>query len=283
MSEDLTTFPEGSRLPESMDDLELVTMYLNKHLDPARTEQVRRRLDEDPAFREFAAPLLLTWSIPTHLERFPRPAGELERHWDEFTKRAGFAHQRRKARRRRLGLLALAILSLGAAAFFFRAPIRDAYVTLFHFDAVAHQPGWLHLGDSIWVELASGASLRAARVPIEGARHFMLRGEARFRVAALDSATAEPRPAGVVIRTRAGLVSTHEAEFTVTAGRDSTRVDVRHPTRRRFEFFFPIPNAVFIRSDPASQRLMLREASVGLLVRGQPPNRLIANTDTTEP
>ncbi len=263
-------------------DLELIVEYLNKHLDPERTEMVRRRLEEDEAFRELAAPMLLVWSIPTHVERHPRPAGELERNWDRFTKAAGFAHQRRKARRRRLWLLAITLATLGAFAFIFRAPIRSTYTTLFEFDAVPHQSGWLHLGDSIWVALAPDAALRAARLPIEGARHFILRGDARFRVAALDSATTEPRPVGIVIRTRAGLVTTREAEFRVTANRDSTLVDVKHPTRRRFEFFFPIPNAVHIRSDATSPRLQLREASVGLLVRGQAPIRLIADTDTLD-
>lgn len=70
-------------------DLQLMTEYLNGHLDAERGEEVRRRLEEDAAFRELAEPLILLWSIPTHLERHPRPAGEAERAWEEFKRRVG--------------------------------------------------------------------------------------------------------------------------------------------------------------------------------------------------
>src|SRR6266704_907210 len=43
------------------DDVELLTRYLNEQLDPERVAIVRRRLEEDPAFLNWAAPLLLAW------------------------------------------------------------------------------------------------------------------------------------------------------------------------------------------------------------------------------
>ena len=38
-------------------------------------------------------PLILAWSVSPHLERKPRPAGELERDWAEFVRRTGFPHR----------------------------------------------------------------------------------------------------------------------------------------------------------------------------------------------
>ena len=79
---------------DDMDDLELITRMLNGQLDPERIEAVRRRLAEDAEFRDLAAPLLLTWTVPPHIERNPRPDGEWERDWSEFTKRTGFGEPR---------------------------------------------------------------------------------------------------------------------------------------------------------------------------------------------
>lgn len=72
---------------DDMDDLELITRMLNGQLDPARVEAVRRRLAEDAEFRDLAAPLLLTWSVPPHIERNPRPEGEWERDWARLQQR----------------------------------------------------------------------------------------------------------------------------------------------------------------------------------------------------
>ncbi len=78
---------------DDMDDVELIVTYLQGRLPDERAAAVKRRLKEDPAFLEFAAPLLLTWSVPKHIERKPRPEGELERDWAEFVKRTGFPNR----------------------------------------------------------------------------------------------------------------------------------------------------------------------------------------------
>src|SRR5687768_10197589 len=80
-----------------MDDLELVIRYLNQQLEPEIAEQVRVRLENDPEFYNLAEPLLFAWRIPRHVDRHPRPPGELEEMWDRFTRRAGFVHQRQRA------------------------------------------------------------------------------------------------------------------------------------------------------------------------------------------
>ena len=54
-----------------MDDIELITMYLNGHLDPERMAAVRRRLDEEAAFRVPRA----SWSAIGPSSRAARASG----------------------------------------------------------------------------------------------------------------------------------------------------------------------------------------------------------------
>jgi hypothetical protein len=274
-------------------DIELITEYLNEHLDPERMEQVRQRLDEDPAFRDLAAPLLLTWSIPTHLERHPRPVGELERDWAEFVRRTGFPgtqpprkpHWREHPmwRRIRLPLLALLILAVApyvvfaVSALVTRTPLREWYVTRRDFAVVPQRDGWIPLGDSIEVQFAPGTTLRATREATADARQVLLSGTARFRVLALDSITPEPRRNGIIVRTRGGVVTAGEAEFTVTARGDTTDVEVHRPSRRRFMWFIALPTELFVKRDPASDPMLLRELDRARLVRDRTPVRLTAN------
>lgn len=81
---------DGNFDPVEEQEIELITDYLNGHLDPAATEAVKRRLEEDQSFYELAWPLLLAWSVPRHIERYPLPPGELQAHWEEFKRRTGF-------------------------------------------------------------------------------------------------------------------------------------------------------------------------------------------------
>lgn len=271
-------------------EIELIVEYLNEHLDPERMEQVRKRLEEDDAFRDLAAPLLLTWSIPTHLERHPRPVGELERDWEEFVRRSGFPNHARKPhwrehpmwRRIRFPLLALLIFALapyvvfGLSALVSRTPLREWYITRRDFAVVPHQEGWIPLGDSIFVQLAPDASLRAARELVRGIRHAHLDGTARVRGVALDSLAGEPRTTGLMLHTRGGVIAAGEGEYTVTARGDTTLVEVHRPSQRRFFYFVPLPTAVVVRSDTNASPFVLRELERGRLVRDRAPERLPA-------
>jgi hypothetical protein len=101
-------------------EIELIVEYLNGHLDPERAEQVRRRLEEDEAFLELASPMLLVWSIPKYIERYPRPPGEWEQAWEDFSRRVGIGKYRPKPKPRwprflLLGLGGLVMLVLLAA------------------------------------------------------------------------------------------------------------------------------------------------------------------------
>ncbi len=278
-------------LLDEMDDIELITSALNGHLDPQRVEAVRRRLDEDPEFRELAAPLLLTWSVPKHLQRAPRPVGELEDSWNEFARRAGIGSERRPAswrrhplwRRFRAPMIALLVLGLGAAsvmgisAAVTRGPLHEWYVTRRDFALVPHRTGWIPLGDSIEVQFPPGASLRATRESVRSGRQVRLTGTARFRVLALDSITPEPRTSGLVVHTRGGVVTAGEAEFTVTTRGDTTEVEVHRPSRRRFMWFVALPTGLQVRRDTTADPLTLRELDRARLVRGQTPVRLVTD------
>lgn len=84
---------DGNFDPAEGEEIELIISYLNGHLDPAAAAAVKRRLEEDEKFYELAWPLLLTWSIPKHIERHPRPPGEFERDWEEFKRRSGYPNR----------------------------------------------------------------------------------------------------------------------------------------------------------------------------------------------
>jgi len=141
-----------------MSDLELLTSFLNRQLDPERDAQVRDRLEHDAAFKEFAIPLLVAWSVPPHWKRQPRPAGEAERMWDRFTKEAGFVHQRRAARKRKLWMLGIVLFVVALSSFAFRGAIRDRYVALTKFRPVADSGREMRLHDSAFVTLQAGRS-----------------------------------------------------------------------------------------------------------------------------
>lgn len=261
-------------LAERSADLELIIEALNGHLSPERVAEVTRRLDEDPAFREFAAPMLLTWSVPSYLERHPRPVGELENAWNDFAERAGITQPPvRKGwsahpfwRRIRYPLIALLAVGISMLVWF-NGP---------KFDKVPYRAGWIPLGDSIFVELAPDASLRTARELVRGVRHARLSGTARFRGVALDSLAGEPRTTGLLLHTRGGIVAAGEGEYTVTARGDTTLVEVHRPSQRRFFYFVPLPTAVVVKSDTNASPFVLRELERGRLVRDRAPERLPA-------
>ncbi len=262
-------------------DVQLIVEYLNEHLEPDQMAAVEKRLAEDEKFAELAAPLIFVWKIPKHIVRHPRPAGETERAWEEFTKRVGITYQpprvRRRRRWRRWGF-GLAFFIVAAGLILARQPLAEWYVTQREFVAVASEgsTGWIPLGDSLFFDPAPGASLRARREPVDERLHVLLDGEARFLVARRDTVTPTPFHQGIVVRTRAGVASSAEAEFTVTAHGDTTEVEVHRPSKRSFVWFIPIGTTVELRRDLTAEPLELKELGRGRLVRGkgQHPTRL---------
>lgn len=259
---------DGLPATTPMDDLELVTRYLNQQLEPERAEQVRVRLENDPEFYNLAEPLLFAWSVPRHVERHPRPPGELEEMWNRFTKRAGFAHQRRKARRRRLWLLMILACAIGIAAFVMRGRLARAYRDFRDLETVRADTGWITLRDSNQVRLAPGARLRSSRRIEKGVHHVRLEGSARFRVYAADTAGLVPRMQPLAVETRGGIAFTGMGEFTVTTRGDTTDVEVHRPSRRRFLGFMALPTTVLVGINADATPISLGETQAARLIRG---------------
>lgn len=258
---------------DDMDDLELITSYLNGHLPPDRAEAVRKRLEEDAEFREFAAPMLLIWSIPPRHKRVPRPEGEAERAWEEFVKRTGFPKrplQEPKRRRWVFKLLQLLILAAAVAVYVWLEPIQ-AYVESRQYDPpLPYDTAWVTIGDGVQVRLTPGTSLR--RKPVAFGRQWvLLDGTARFLVQARDSADRAVPPGRFRVRTRVGYVTVSEAEFTMTTLPDTTLVTVHpfggvrsHPTELTWV-------DITSKTGPTTASTVLREGERGRIVRDSVP------------
>lgn len=257
------------------DDLALIVRYLNRELDSGMAEQVAKRLDEDPAFYSLAEPLLYAWSVPPRLERKPRPAGELEREWDKFTKKAGFRYQRRKARRFRLWMLAIILAVSGISGFLYRGRIQSAYRDWRDYAPVTGHTGWVRLRDHMQVRLEPDARLRAAKELQNDAQFVKLEaGRAHFRVELTDSTTMTPDMTPVVVRTRAGHVFSGYGDFTVTVRGDTTDVRDNPSERTRYIGFMPFPSMTMVRDNEYTEPVRVQSGELVRLIRGQSLQRM---------
>ncbi len=257
---------------EGYDDLRLVTEYLNHQLDPERVAIVRRRLEEDQAFREWAAPLLLAWSVPKRHEREPLPRGEIEKRWDEFTKRAGFIHQKRRARKRWLTIIAIAVIALGVTAFALRQRVRDWYEDRRDYAAVPWQADWIALPSGAQVKLEPGAHMKLRRTPRGDIRDVKLQGAAEFRAAPPQKpGELIPTIQPVAIITRGCVIMSARGEFGVAARGDSTAVVVHKPASPFWAGFIQIPTKVMMGDPGRTNVLSVGENRRGRCVRGEAP------------
>jgi hypothetical protein len=221
---------DGDFDPADADDIELITSHLNRQLDPERTEEVRRRLEEDAAFQYLAAPLLLAWSVPKHLERFPRPEGEWERAFEDFKRRTGFPNRPAqeppgpppKPKRRWGRWLALVLVVIGGYAVLITT--QEPTDPGGPYIEIPFQTGWVSLDDGIEVAIAPGASLRVDQQPRSGMKRVLLEGSARFRVLAHNPDARSLRTQALLVETRAGSVTAGESDFSVNAQADTTVV-----------------------------------------------------------
>ena len=259
------------------EDLELVTRFLNRQLDPERVKLVRQRLLDDPEFLDFAAPLLLAWSVPPEWQRTPRPPGELEKHWDEFTKRAGFVHQRRKARRRWITFILVSVAALALAGWTLRDPVRAWYVDRWEFADVPFSGEWIELLPGATVKLEPGSRLRR-RTELVGAGGLQLRltGPARIRLDPPDTdRDGLPNLRPVEVRTRGGTLAAVRGELTVTTRGDPTIVEaLRLENSAATGLAAYMPTVVMLDSPTDPNPFMLRQGDRGRLVRGQAPEKL---------
>lgn len=300
------------------DDLELITSWLNGHLDPERVEAVRKRLEEDPAFRDLAAPLLITWSIPRYRDRHPRPEGEWEQEWEKFKQRPGYkialaqhqAQAEREARERAektekpnwrtvgkrtwrwwtgwrgwwtsQGLRVFLLIGLGGVLIY-GALTGDAMGSPDWDDrSYELQPtglGWMPIGDGISVELRDGAQLRVRSRLVDGARYMMLDGTARFRVGSVTDFERFPRPWRTMrVFTRAGVVTAGENTEFTVRTRGDTAILVVHGEAEPFETSSVTATTALSRTSPSSTGV--HRGSGARMIRGLEPEILTLQVDT---
>src|SRR4051812_28111202 len=84
---------------EEVRDVELVVKLLQGRLEPDKATVVRQRIKDDQAFHDFVAPLAVAFAV-ADLPPARATEAEMQRDWDAFTEKAGFAFQKRKARKR---------------------------------------------------------------------------------------------------------------------------------------------------------------------------------------
>lgn len=288
-----------------MDDLELITMAVNGHLSPERLAEVSQRLKTDAAFRDLAAPVLLTWSVPPRLEPEPRSIEELERDWDAFAKKAGIGRYRLVksepsgpagpaddrthtgrgggVRRRGWWLAGLLLVVAGTAATIaYNASRRvagdpEAAALDSMSTPVAYQAGWMPLMDGIEVQLDPGSSLRRAHQRMRGMRHVLLQGTARFRIPDIDSAETSLRTQSLVVETSVGFVTASNAELTVSTRGDTTDVQVHLLPLGGRQGADAVTLSDVVETTRMGQLLFMAEQGRMRLVRGRDPERLPAS------
>ncbi|MCL4213518.1 MAG: FecR domain-containing protein [Gemmatimonadales bacterium] len=291
-------------------DLELIVDALNGHLSPERVAEVTRRLEEDPAFRDFAAPMLLTWSVPSHLERHPRPVGELENAWNEFAERAGIApppvqkgwrrHLHSKKVRPHIKLLVL----LPLIPFVSLALVKYVPMSTWAMDdetrarvmgtpaadpwgrtvRVPSDTAWIPIGGTgLQVRPALGSALRVAERRTDGKRQFLLdTGAVRFQVAPVTRSDPTVRRHQIDVHTPAGVVSAGESEFSVSVRGDTTDVEVfaigpPGSKVRPVEARLTVVPLSALSTEPTAYAIALAAGDRARLVRGQAPARQAGN------
>ena len=272
--DDIGDLDEETRAALDNPDLDLITDYVGGELDPDQVEAVLRRLEQDEKFREFAAPILVAWGVAPHWQRFPMSRSEIESGWDDFTRRAGFAHQKRRTRLRRLWLLGVLLAVLALPSLLYRRELRTVWRDWRDYELVRPDTGWVTLRDGSHVQLAPGARLHSSKRAIKGVQQLRLEGTARFSVFASDTGSLLPGIQPLMVRTRGGQVFTGNGEFTVATRGDTTEVEVHRPGRRHFIGFVPVPTAVLVSTSRDENPVSVGETRAARLVRGGTVERI---------
>jgi hypothetical protein len=250
-------------LAPAMDDMELISLYINEQLPEEQMEQLRERLATDEQFRYLAEPMMFATAILRQQMTKPRPAGELEKHWDEFTKRAGFEHQKKRTKTRRLWMLSILLAVVALSGVLARGRIQGAYSDWRDYAPVPSDTGWIRLRDNIEVRLQDGARLRNAKTLRPNSQKARLAGSARFRVTMGDAAVP------VMVETRGGVLMLALGEATVHARGDTTLIEIHHPVS-----MFSYPPLAAITPEMNAAPTPLKGGDRYRLVTGKSPERI---------
>jgi hypothetical protein len=268
-------------------DLALISDYLANELDPERVAEVRRRLEEDPAFRDFAAPIVAMWNVTPAWKREPIAHAEVERSWAKFTKRAGFRGPRRSRWKMWLMIVAFIILAPFFAVIAFSTYVAsDLYFATKRSEKVGFVADFpvvdstriTTLPNGMKVALDSGAALRMARRDSTAFFTVVLTGKATFLVDP-DTLASPAIAQGLAVETQGGRVMIGIATAEVDARGDTTDVRVfglpqdPRPWARRLVM------VTLLAAEPSSLRnlqLMLVQGERGRMVRGIGTSKLPA-------
>ena len=256
-------------------DVDLVMDFVVGELSAEGVEQLRARIDRDPAFRRLAENIVAAWQIPLIADE-PVDRAQLMRSWDEFTRRAGFTHQKRRARIRWITMSALVLLAIGVTGFAARSTLSDWYEDRRDFVAVDAAPGqWVTLLDGTQARLDSGATMRARRAKLEkGGYEVKLTGSGQFRIVPKDTDPMLPAVQPFAVHTSAGVVASMRGDFAVTARGDTTDVHVLPPTSRAKVSYILLPTIVLLEAPHEPNPVLLRDGQRGRLIRTKPTERL---------
>lgn len=252
-------------------DLQLITQYLNHQLSEDQAKTVQKRIDTDPAFVDLVGPVVWAMRVP----RKPRPAGEWDAHWEQFTKRAGFAYQKKKVRRRRLWIAAIVALTIAVPLVLARDAIRREIADRRDFESVPFDTGWIRLRNGALVQLEPGAALRTQKA-LRGREAFQVKlaGGARFQVPTAPGGGLSNLQPTIIATRAAEVVIAMGGEVHVHAGGDTTTVEVPRRVRRTEADFTTFGTLVYLNNDYTSAPLRLNERERGRAVRGRAPEKL---------
>jgi hypothetical protein len=213
-------------------------------------------------------------SVAREEEKKPRPEGELEEMWDEFTKRAGFVHQKKRTKARRLWMLAILLAVASLSGFLTRGRIQSAYRDWRDYAPVTARTDWVRLRSHIEVRLEPGARMRATKELVRGSQRVKLEGTAHFRVQLTDTTNLSPATTPVVLLTRSGDVVSGYGEFTVSVRGDTTDIEEIPPARPRYIGFMPFPSLTMVRAGDHADPVRIQSGERVRLVRNQPLQRM---------
>lgn len=256
-------------------DVDLVMDFVVGELSAEGVEQLRGRIDRDPAFRRLAENIVAAWQIPLIADE-PVDRAQLMRSWDEFTRRAGFTHQKRRARIRWITMSALVLLAIGVTGFAARSSLTRWYEDRRDFATVNAIPGeWFTLLDGTQVLVEPGAKLRGHR-EVLGKHGYLVKltGGAHFRIVPKDTDPLLPAVQPFAVHTRAGVVASMRGDFAVRARGDTTLVEVLPPASRAKVSFILLPTIVFLEAPHEPNPVLLRDGQRGRLVSNKPTERL---------
>ena len=256
-------------------DLQLITDYLMNALDPDQLAVVQRRLEEDPAFRDFAAPILAYWDA-VRQPLPPRSRSEIEAGWQRIQRRAEVIKEER-TRRRWLWigatLTTLFVALVVAIIAFAKRPVAGVPApqpamadTSSLYRVIADSGHVMTVANGVKVKLDPGATLRVPRSNVAGT--LTLAGTATFVTPDGDAGNAR----AMKIETQSAVIdAVGEVRLTVVARGDTTSVFVSAAPSPSISATPPLVILTAAEKQNRVHGISLKIGEGGRIIRGRNP------------